>query len=538
MASAGATTVTSLVNSATYPIQTSNQNHTSDWFWYDISYNDLKDDLTPILESKPNPNSLYTTSSLKAGFCTPDTSSFYTYNSIPSTASYSEAAPGFYYAFSSYENPYIFTYSTPVTLSINLTEVCFTDYAVGEPYGINISGASGSASSSLYYPVNMTLKAYNGGSLLATFAATASAEGVTYVSFPAPITKDSNVTNVTVDSISSPNPNNKILYVAGSFTNCNPTTPAPTTAAPTTAAPTTTAPTAAPTTAAPTTAAPTTAAPTTSPTTAAPTTAAPTPQPTPAPTNPFGGLIYYSTISAFDVCNNASTTISVSGNNGTFCTSTEFTGAGWTSLAQGTYWVKWIGSNDYIQVYHAANSNTVSRVTGCNACHTPSPTAAPTSPAPTTSPTTAAPTTAAPTASPTTAAPTTAAPTPQPTPAPTAPFSAVVAYSTISANAACSNPQGSFSMTGNNNTFCNSSTLTSSNWISLGNTSFWVAYDGQVRQGFHFSNADNITSLSACAACPTPSPTAAPTTAAPTPQPTPQPTAAPTTAAQIGRAHV
>jgi hypothetical protein len=88
-------------------------------------------------------------------------------------------------------------------------------------------------------------------------------------------------------------------------------------------------------------------------------------------------------------------------------------------------------------------------------------------------------------------------------------------------------------MIGNNSTFCNSSTLTSSNWISLGTTSFWVAYDGQVRQGFHFSNADNITSLAACAACPTPSPTAAPTTAptnAPTTAPTPAPTNAPTPA--------
>ena len=88
--------------------------------------------------------------------------------------------------------------------------------------------------------VNMTLNAYNGGSLITSFPATASAEGITYVDFPAPITKDSNVTNVTVASISSPNPNNKILYTAGTFTNCNPTTPSPTTSAPTTAAPTTT----------------------------------------------------------------------------------------------------------------------------------------------------------------------------------------------------------------------------------------------------------------------------------------------------------
>ena len=532
MTSAVATTVTSLVNSATYPIQTSNQNHTSDWYWYDISYNDLKDNLTPILESKPNPNSLYATSSLKAGFCTPDTSSFYTYNSIPSTASYSEATPGFYYAFSSYENPYIFTYSTPVTLSINLTEVCFTDYTIGEPYGINISGASGSASSSLYYPVNMTLNAYNGGSLITSFPATASAEGITYVDFPAPITKDSNVTNVTIDSISSPNPNNKILYTAGTFTNCNPTTPAPTTAAPTTAAPTTASPTPNPTTPSPTTASPTTAAPTTAPTTAAPTPNPTTASPTPAPTNPFGGTIYYSTISAFDVCNNASMPLSVTGNNGDFCSSTIFTGAGWTSLPQNTYWIKYIGDTKVVQVYHASGADNVGRVTGCNECPTPSPTAAPTTSSPTTASPTAAPTTASPTTAPTTAAPTTPNPTTPPTPAPTSPFGGTIEYSSISAADVCNNGSTPLVVTGNNGTFCTSTIFTGVGWPSLPTGTYWIKWigDTKVVQVFHASNADNVGRITGCNECPTPSPTTAPTTASPTTPPTPPPTPPPTTA--------
>jgi len=311
MTSSGATTVTSLVNSATYPVQTTNQGYTSDWYWYNISYNDLSTEVYNITTTNTNPNSLYTTSSLKSGFITPNTSSFYTYDSISSTSSYSEAIAGWYYAFDSYEESYTFTYNTATTLSINLTEVCFTDYSVGEPYGVNISGATGSASSSFYYPVNMTLEAYNGGTLLASFPATASAEGVTYISFPAPITKDSNVTNVTVASISSPNPNNKILYVGGSFTNCNPTTPAPTTAAPTTAAPTT--------------AAPTTPSPTPNPTTAAPTPNPTTAAPTPNPTAPFSAVVSYSTISANDACTNPQGSFVMTGNNGTFCLSSAYT---------------------------------------------------------------------------------------------------------------------------------------------------------------------------------------------------------------------
>jgi hypothetical protein len=150
MASAVATTVTSLVNSATYPVQTTNQGYTSDWYWYNLSYNDLSQEINNILSVKTNPNLLYTTSSLKSGFALPNSSSFYTYDSVSSTASYSEAASGFYYAFNSYEGPYSFAYNTAATISINLTEVCFTDYSTGNPYGINISGATGSASSSLF----------------------------------------------------------------------------------------------------------------------------------------------------------------------------------------------------------------------------------------------------------------------------------------------------------------------------------------------------------------------------------------------------
>jgi len=374
MASSVATTVTSLVNSATYPVQTANQGYISDWFWYQDNYNELNNDILYITKNTTNPNSLYTTSSLKSGFILPNTSSFYTYDSVSSTASYSEALPGFYYTFNSYENPYIFAYSTPITLSINLTEVCFTDYAVGEPYGVNISGATGSVSSSLYYPVNMTLNAYNGGSLITSFPATASAEGITYVDFPAPITKDSNVTNVTVASISSPNPNNKILYTAGTFTNCNPTTPSPTTSAPTTAAPTT----AAPTTAAPTTAAPTTASPTTaSPTTAAPTTAAPTPS---AP--PYSFLVTNGRLNSSLACSTTAYPNTLYSYDSDFSLADRFYSTNTYPYTPFDGEDKWY-SNGIEAVQINSSGYPIDSIT----CPTPSPTAAPTTASPTTPPT-------------------------------------------------------------------------------------------------------------------------------------------------------
>ena len=507
MASSGATTVTSLVNSATYPIQTTNQEYTSDWYWYQDNYNELINDIPYIIDNNTNPNSLYTTSSLKSGFLTPNTSSFYTYNSISSTASYSEAESGFYYAFNSFEDGYIFAYSTPTTLSINLTEVCFTDYSTGEPYGINISGATGSASSSFYYPVNMTLNAYNGGSLITSFPATASAEGITYVDFPAPITKDSNVTNVTIDSISSPNPNNKILYVGGSFTNCNPTTPAPTTSAPTTAAPTPNPTTAAPTTAAPTTAAPTTAAPTPNPTTAAPTPNPTTAAPTPNPTAAFSAIVSYSNLTAQDACDNPQGSFSMTGNNGTFCLSSAYTATNWTTLPQTTYWLSYNGQ--VRQVFHPSNSNTVTTINACADCPTPSPTAAPT---------TAAPTTAAPTPNPTTPSPTT----PAPTAAPPAFSFLVNNVGRLDGELACATTSRTRTL------YAYDSDFSQAERFYTTNTFPYEIFDGLDRwysDGVYAVEINTSGYAADMIVCPTPSPTPNPTTAAPTPNPT---TAAPT----------
>jgi hypothetical protein len=170
------------------------------------------------------------------------------------------------------------------------------------------------------------------------------------------------------------------------------------------------APTTAPTTASPTT--PPTPPPTNPPTT--PPTPPPTNPPTPAPTNPFGGNVYYSSISAFDACNITSNTLSVTGNDASFCASSIFTSASWTSLPTGTYWIRWIGDTKVMQVFHPSNANTVQRVTGCTECPTPAPTNPPT-PSPTNPPT--PPPTPPPTTPPT--PPPTNPPTPPPTPSPT-----------------------------------------------------------------------------------------------------------------------
>jgi hypothetical protein len=520
MASAGATTVTSTVNSATYPIQTSNQGYTSDWYWYNVSYTNLNDEVSSIINLNTNPNSLYTTSSLKAGFANYTTSSFYTYDSTSSTASYSEAASGFYYAFNSYEGPYSFAYNTAATISINLNEVCFTDYSTGNPYGINISGATGSASSSLYYPVYMTLKAYNGGSLLATFAASASAEGVTYVPFPSPITKDSNVTNVTIDSFSSPNPNNKISYVAGSFINCNNPTPTPT-ATPTntpTNTPTQT-PTGTP-----------TNTPTNTPTVTPSNSNTATNTPTQTPTNTPTSTPYQSTVKYDEnysvLCGGGGISITVSWQPArVLCSANSgdvISSVGFISMLRNTIYYISDGTS-YIQILTPGvlnNTATVQSV-GCTTCPAPTATVTPTA-TPTTTPT------QTPTRTPTN--------TPTNTPA-TATFTGCV--SSVSLEDACGcGDYGSNSITilGTNITDATKITAISPGviWADVGpNANIYIEQKvGAIFYVRHFKrdgSANTATPQSGAVNCTTVVPTATNTpTSTPTQTPTQTPTATPT----------
>jgi hypothetical protein len=85
-------------------------------------------------------------------------------------------------------------------------------------------------------------------------------------------------------------------------------------------------------------------------------------------------------------------------------------------------------------------------------------------------------------------------------------------------------------------TFCGSNTYTSNYFTSLGTTNYWLSYNGNYVEIFHFGSQNTASRGGECQTCdyatPTPLPTSTPTplpTSTPTPLPTntPAPTATP-----------
>ena len=285
--------------------------------------------------------------------------------------------------------------------------------------------------------------------------------------------------------------------------------------------------------------------------TPAPTTPAPT---TPAPTTPapVGALaVNVSEQSSTDACDGTGSTVTNTSlilNNGTtICNTTSIkVAAAGSSFWGGIPIPIWVAYGGDVREFTLNDGQGNATQNGsCTSCPTPSPTAAPATPAPVTPSPTAAP--AAPTPAPTTPAPTTA-PTPSPTAAPVTPSPTAAPIGALAVNVsedsgddACfgtgSTITGTALIINNGTTICNTTSITvaaagSSFWGGTPLT-IWVAYSGDVREFTLNDGQGNATPVGSCSTCPTIAPTTAPTpspTAAPTEAPTPAPTGAPTTA--------
>jgi hypothetical protein len=81
----------------------------------------------------------------------------------------------------------------------------------------------------------------------------------------------------------------------------------------------------------------------------------------------------------------------------------------------------------------------------------------------------------------------------------------------------------------NNTTFCNTSTYTATFFTSLGQTTYWLAYEGNYKQVYHTGSQNTVSQGGSCQTCDTTPPTATPVpTSTPTPLPTSTPTPLPT----------
>ena len=245
-----------------------------------------------------------------------------------------------------------------------------------------------------------------------------------------------------------------------------------------------------------------------------------TPTPTPFPT--ISVYFFNSQPSGYLACNGG-TQISVQLNAATFCDTTTFTSSYFTSLGTTTYWLSYDGN--YLQIFHSGSANTATRSQTCQACNnTPPATFAPT-PTPTNT-NTPLPITYTPTPTNTntpTPVPATNTPTPTNTNTPTPLPTYTVNYhgtTQPSGYLAC-NGGTSFVVSGNDTTFCSSTTYSANFFTSLGTGTFWISNGGNYVQVFHSSGSGDATRSTSCQSCdntpPTPTPTPLPATATPVP---------------------
>jgi hypothetical protein len=211
------------------------------------------------------------------------------------------------------------------------------------------------------------------------------------------------------------------------------------------------------------------------------TTPTPTPTETPAAT-PFVGSVTYGA-DANDACNNPIGSMSMVGNNTTFCSSTVFTATPWNSVATGNYVIQY-GSNT-LNVSHTFSTNYATVYGGgCQPC--------------------------------------VALPTPTPTSSVTPVYFANTVNYGSNASDACNNPTGTIGVGGNGSTFCNSTTFTSGAFASLPSGNYVLEFGGNtLNVSTTFGNPIAIVFGGGCQACiagPTPSQTPSQT---PTNTPTP-----------------
>jgi len=326
----------------------------------------------------------------------------------------------------------------------------------------------------------------------------------------------------------------------GTCVSCPTPTPLPATATPIPATPIpSVTPTPIPATETPTpTPVPATATPVPATATPLPATATPTPTPipataTPTPT-PFPVItvkFFTSQPSGYLACDGG-TNVTVTLDNSTFCNSSTYTATFFTSLATTNYWLAYDGS--YRQVFHTGSQNTVSQGGSCQTCNNTAATATPipatATPLPATEtplPATATPVPATATPVPATATPLPATATPTPTPIPATATPTPTPFPVITVKFFNSQPSGYLACDGgtpitvslNNTTFCNTSTYTATFFTSLGQTTYWLAYEGNYKQVYHTGSQNTVSQGGSCQTCNSSAPTATPLPATETPLP-------------------
>lgn len=240
--SASNSTTASNASGSSIPVITSSLDYSSNWYYYSLGLGDMYDFSNQTLSPKFNTNNLYSTSSIRIGFVSGSTISgsisqsfdakdFKLYDTNFTGSSFSSASSGFYKPLIPLSGSNVFTYNQIQNLSIDIEEICYPSSSFSSSlYGFYIVGKTGSLDSPLYNEVRLTTKIYKdvsgSNSLVATYGVTSSLyDAKTYIPYGNEIASNDDITLIEISSIDSPNPENRVNYVTGSFINCLRPTP-------------------------------------------------------------------------------------------------------------------------------------------------------------------------------------------------------------------------------------------------------------------------------------------------------------------------
>jgi len=227
MASSGSTTVTDS-SSNVFSLVTTDLNHTSDWYFYELDDNSIHEQVQNANSTRCyDINSAISSSFIRRGYVTSDLkTSLKLFPSNTAITTIEAGISGWYQPISKWGITNPFYYNSSQTIAINSEEICLVSYPTNNQlYGFYIFGTTASFQTPLYNEVRLTANVYRDVSGSETFVAsypiTASSSDVkTYVPYGNVVSASYDITAIKIASIDSTNPINKINYITGSFTNC------------------------------------------------------------------------------------------------------------------------------------------------------------------------------------------------------------------------------------------------------------------------------------------------------------------------------
>jgi hypothetical protein len=204
-------------------VNTNNLGYSSNWYVKSTGQSLISDIINEYYSYRCfDPNTLYGESYMVRGYYDSANNYFYLYGDNSNNYTISQAPTSWYQPLIEWVTDVPFYYNRPVTVSIDIEEICLPATAYENAlYGFYIIGSSGGGVSPLYNAVNLTVRVYVELILKHTYTVITNDSGKTYVPYGTYIDLTDNVTSIVIASINSANPIGNITYTIGTFASCS-----------------------------------------------------------------------------------------------------------------------------------------------------------------------------------------------------------------------------------------------------------------------------------------------------------------------------